>query len=70
LRISRSRLVDMKEVARRTLAEIEQALCETHARLLVLARGFGIVDLAEGTPVAVDTPYPVASLTRTRRPCC
>jgi CubicO group peptidase (beta-lactamase class C family) len=31
----------------------------------VLARGLGIVDLAEGTLAAADTPYPVASLTKT-----
>ena len=30
-----------------------------------MARGFGVVDLAVGTPAAADTPYPVASLTKT-----
>ena len=41
------------------------SIAVVHAQELVLARGFGIVDLAVGTPAAADTPYPVASLTKT-----
>jgi CubicO group peptidase (beta-lactamase class C family) len=32
---------------------------------VVLARGFGIVDLAKVTPATESTPYPIASLTKT-----
>jgi CubicO group peptidase (beta-lactamase class C family) len=32
---------------------------------LILARGFGIVDIAKGTPATEHTPYPIASLTKT-----
>jgi CubicO group peptidase (beta-lactamase class C family) len=41
------------------------SIAVVHAQELVLARGFGIVDLAVGTPAAADTPYPIASLTKT-----
>ena len=41
------------------------SIAVVRAQELILARGFGIVDLAEGTPAAADTPYPVASLTKT-----
>jgi len=32
---------------------------------VILARGFGIVDIASGTPATEHTPYPIASLTKT-----
>jgi CubicO group peptidase (beta-lactamase class C family) len=32
---------------------------------VILARGFGIVDIAKGTPATEHTPYPIASLTKT-----
>jgi CubicO group peptidase (beta-lactamase class C family) len=41
------------------------SIAVVQAQELILAPGFWIVDLAEGTPAAADTPYPVASLTKT-----
>jgi CubicO group peptidase (beta-lactamase class C family) len=32
---------------------------------VILARGFGVVDIASGTPATEHTPYPIASLTKT-----
>ena len=53
------------DLLRQTLAIPGMSIAVVQAQELVLARGFGIVDLAEGTPAAADTPYPVASLTKT-----
>jgi CubicO group peptidase (beta-lactamase class C family) len=36
-----------------------------HRQAVILARGFGIVDLAHGTKATENTPYPIASLTKT-----
>jgi CubicO group peptidase (beta-lactamase class C family) len=36
-----------------------------HKQTIVLARGFGVVDIAKGTAATENTPYPVASLTKT-----
>jgi CubicO group peptidase (beta-lactamase class C family) len=36
-----------------------------HKQAVVFARGFGVVDLAKGTEAKADTPYPIASLTKT-----
>jgi len=36
-----------------------------HKQAVILARGFGIVDLAKGTAATENTPYPIASLTKT-----
>src|SRR5712691_10999313 len=32
---------------------------------VILARGFGIADIAKGIPASEHTPYPIASLTKT-----
>jgi CubicO group peptidase (beta-lactamase class C family) len=36
-----------------------------HRQEVILARGFGVVDLAKGTLASEHTPYPIASLTKT-----
>jgi len=36
-----------------------------HRQSVILARGFGVVDLARGTKATEHTPYPIASLTKT-----
>jgi len=36
-----------------------------HKQEVILARGFGVVDIAKGTPATEHTPYPIASLTKT-----
>jgi CubicO group peptidase (beta-lactamase class C family) len=36
-----------------------------HRQAVILARGFGIVDLAHGTKATENTPYPIASITKT-----
>ncbi len=36
-----------------------------HKQAVILARGFGIVDIAKGTAATESTPYPIASLTKT-----
>jgi CubicO group peptidase (beta-lactamase class C family) len=53
------------DLLRQALAIPGMSIAVLHAQELVLARGFGIVDLTAGTPAAADTPYPIASLTKT-----
>ena len=53
------------DLLRQAFAIPGMSIAVVHAQELVLARGFGVVDLAVGTPAAADTPYPVASLTKT-----
>ncbi len=53
------------DLLRQAFASPGMSIAVVHAQELVLARGFGVVDLAVGTPAAADTPYPVASLTKT-----
>jgi len=53
------------DLLRRAFAIPGMSIAVVQAQELMLARGFGIVDLAEGTPASADTPYPVASLTKT-----
>jgi CubicO group peptidase (beta-lactamase class C family) len=36
-----------------------------HKQTIVLARGFGVADIAKGTAATENTPYPIASLTNT-----
>ena len=36
-----------------------------HRQAVILAHGFGMVDLAHRIPAAVNTPYPIASITKT-----
>jgi Beta-lactamase len=36
-----------------------------HKQAVILARGFGIVDIAKGTAATESTPYPIASLAKT-----
>ncbi|MBV8935311.1 MAG: beta-lactamase family protein [Alphaproteobacteria bacterium] len=53
------------DLLRQALAIPGMSVAVVQSQELRLARGFGIVDLAQGTPAAADTPYPVASLTKT-----
>jgi CubicO group peptidase (beta-lactamase class C family) len=53
------------DLLRQAFAIPGMSIAVVQAQELILARGFGIVDLAEGTPAGADTPYPVASLTKT-----
>jgi len=53
------------DLLRQAFAIPGMSIAVVDAQELVLARGFGVVDLAVGTPAAADTPYPVASLTKT-----
>ena len=53
------------DLLREVFAIPGMSIAVVQAQELILAPGFGIVDLAEGTPAAADTPYPVASLTKT-----
>jgi CubicO group peptidase (beta-lactamase class C family) len=53
------------DLLRQAFAIPGMSIAVVHAQEVVLARGFGTVDLAVGTPAAADTPYPVASLTKT-----
>ena len=53
------------DLLRQALVIPGMSIAVVQAQELVLARGLGIVDLAEGTLAAADTPYPVASLTKT-----
>ena len=36
-----------------------------HKQAVILARGFGVVNIANGTAATENTPYPIASLTKT-----
>jgi CubicO group peptidase (beta-lactamase class C family) len=36
-----------------------------HKQTVILARGFGVVDIVEATEATENTPYPIASLTKT-----
>ena len=41
------------------------SLAILHKQALILARGFGVVDVAGGTKATENTPYPIASITKT-----
>jgi CubicO group peptidase (beta-lactamase class C family) len=53
------------ELIRRSLDIPGMSVAVLHKQDVILARGFGVVDLAKGTPASEHTPYPVASLTKT-----
>ena len=41
------------------------SLAVLHKQAVILARGFGLVDVATGTRATENTPYPIASITKT-----
>ena len=53
------------DLIRRSLDIPGMSVALLHRQEVVLARGFGVVDLAKGTPATEHTPYPIASLTKT-----
>ena len=53
------------ELIRQSLDIPGMSVAVLHRQEVILARGFGVVDLAKGTPASEHTPYPIASLTKT-----
>jgi CubicO group peptidase (beta-lactamase class C family) len=53
------------DLIRQSLDIPGMSVAVVHRQEVVLARGFGIVDLAKGTAATENTPYPIASLTKT-----
>ena len=53
------------ELIRRSLDIPGMSVAVLHRQEVILACGFGVVDLAKGTPASEHTPYPIASLTKT-----
>ena len=53
------------ELIRQSLDIPGMSVAVLHRQEVILARGFGVVDLSKGTPASEHTPYPIASLTKT-----
>jgi CubicO group peptidase (beta-lactamase class C family) len=53
------------ELIRQSLDIPGMSVAVLHEQAVILARGFGVVDLANGTKATENTPYPIASLTKT-----
>jgi len=53
------------DLIRRSLDVPGMSVAVLYRQEVVLARGFGTVDLAKGTAASESTPYPIASLTKT-----
>ncbi len=53
------------DLIRQSLDIPGMSIAVVHKQAVILARGFGIVDLAKGTAATENTPYPIASLTKT-----
>jgi CubicO group peptidase (beta-lactamase class C family) len=53
------------DLIRQSLDIPGMSVAVAHKQEVILARGFGIVDLARGTAATENTPYPIASLTKT-----
>jgi CubicO group peptidase (beta-lactamase class C family) len=53
------------ELIRQSLDIPGMSVAVLHKQEVILARGFGVVDLSQGTPASEHTPYPIASLTKT-----
>jgi CubicO group peptidase (beta-lactamase class C family) len=52
------------DLIRQSLDIPGMSVAVVHRQAVVLARGFGVVDLAKGIQATENTPYPVASLTK------
>src|ERR1041385_5098840 len=59
------RFAQRSGLIRRSLDIPGMSVAVLHKQEVILARGFGVVDIAQGTPASVDTPYHIASLTKT-----
>jgi CubicO group peptidase (beta-lactamase class C family) len=53
------------DLIRQSLDIPGMSVAVVHRQAVILARGFGVVDLAKGTATTENTPYPIASLTKT-----
>jgi CubicO group peptidase (beta-lactamase class C family) len=53
------------DLIRQSLDIPGMSVAVVHKQAVILARGFGVVDLAQGTAATEITPYPIASLTKT-----
>ena len=53
------------DLVRQSLDIPGMSVAVLHQQAVVFARGFGIVDLANGTKATEHTPYPIASITKT-----
>jgi CubicO group peptidase (beta-lactamase class C family) len=53
------------DLIRQSLDIPGMSVAVVHRQEVVLARGFGVVDIAKGTAATEHTPYPIASLTKT-----
>jgi CubicO group peptidase (beta-lactamase class C family) len=53
------------ELIRQSLDIPGMSVAVLHKQQVILARGFGVADVAKGTPATENTPYPIASLTKT-----
>lgn len=53
------------DLIRQSLDIPGMSVAVVHKQEVIFARGFGIVDLAKGTAATANTPYPIASLTKT-----
>jgi CubicO group peptidase (beta-lactamase class C family) len=53
------------DLIRQSLDIPGMSVAVVHKQAVVLARGFGVVDVAKGIEATENTPYPVASLTKT-----
>src|SRR3979490_233825 len=53
------------DLIRQSLDIPGMSVAVVHKQVVVLARGFGVVDVAKGIEATENTPYPVASLTKT-----
>jgi CubicO group peptidase (beta-lactamase class C family) len=53
------------ELIRQSLDIPGTSVAVLHQQALIFARGFGVVDLAKDTKATENTPYPIASLTKT-----
>jgi CubicO group peptidase (beta-lactamase class C family) len=53
------------DLIRRSLDIPGMSVAVLNKQTVILARGFGVVDIAKGTAATENTPYPIASLTKT-----
>jgi CubicO group peptidase (beta-lactamase class C family) len=53
------------ELIRQSLDTPGMSVAVLHQQTVIFARGFGVVDLAKDTKATENTPYPIASLTKT-----
>jgi CubicO group peptidase (beta-lactamase class C family) len=53
------------ELIRQSLDIPGMSVAVLHQQEVIMARGFGVVDLVQATPASEHTPYPIASLTKT-----